>query len=253
MSSNRLRERLARGDTAIGGWCSIGSPLTTELLATAGLDYVCIDLQHGASGSDTLVAQLLAVSRTPATPVVRVPANDAAWIGKALDLGAEAVIVPMVEDVDAAARAAAACRYPPAGVRSFGPTRARLFLNEHPTDVVNRQVQCFVMIETVLGVERAAAITATEGVDGVYVGPSDLAVSIGAAPGSADDELEKLIESVRRACIDNGVVAGIHAMDGADARRRIEQGFSMVTVGTDAGLFRAAITRAMREARGEEA
>jgi 4-hydroxy-2-oxoheptanedioate aldolase len=253
VSTNRLRERLAGGHTALGGWCSTGSPITAEILATEGFDYVCIDCQHGLAGADALLPALLAVGRTGATPVVRVPSNDAAWIGRVLDAGAEAVIVPLVDDAPSAARAAAACRYPPQGVRSYGPTRSRLFLNELPVDAVNREVQCFVMIESIDAVRQAAAICATPGIDGIYVGPADLAVSCGLAPGTSDDALEKAIESVRVACLDAGIVPAIHTSNGDEARRRIEQGFSMATVGTDAALFRLAAAQHLRAARGANA
>jgi 4-hydroxy-2-oxoheptanedioate aldolase len=237
----------------VGGWCSTGSPITAEILATEGFDYVCIDFQHGAAGPEALVATLLAVSRTEATPVVRVPANDPAWIGRALDAGAEAVIVPLVEDASVAALAAAACRYPPRGVRSYGPTRSRLFLNQLPPHEVDEQVQCFVMIETIGAVREAAAICATPGVDGIYVGPSDLAISCGFAPGSTNHDLEEAIESVRLACVDANIVAGIHTSNGNEARRRLEQGFALVTVGTDAALFRLAAAQHLSTARGARA
>jgi 4-hydroxy-2-oxoheptanedioate aldolase len=253
VTTNRLRELLARGEVAFGGWCSSGSPITTEILATEGYDYVCVDLQHGVAGPDTLLPTLLAMGRTGATPVVRVATNDEAAIGRALDLGAEAIIVPMIDDPDAATRAAAACRYPPLGVRSYGPTRSRLFLNQSSTDEVDRQVQCFVMIETRAAVEQAAAICASPGIDGVYVGPADLALSYGRTPGStgADSDVEKAIESVRLACLDAGIVPAIHTANGVEARRRIAQGFAMATVGTDTGHFRTVVAQQLRLARGD--
>jgi 4-hydroxy-2-oxoheptanedioate aldolase len=230
----------------IGGWCSTGSVHVAELLDGAGFDYVCVDCQHGLSGggADALPA-LVGVRRS--TPVVRVPSNDAGWIGRALDAGAHAVIVPMVNTADEAAGAARACRYAPDGARSWGTNRSSL---RGTPRQVNALVQCLVMIESREGVEAADAICATPGVDGVYLGPADLAVSMGLAPGGADEELEKAIERVRLACGDAGIVAGIQATSGDDARRRIEQGFDMVTVATDVGLLRDALASALRTARG---
>lgn len=249
MSTNRLRAHLAAGGSAVGGWCSSGSPAMAETLAVAGFDYVCVDAQHGFVGSDSLLPCLYAIARTGATPVVRVPSADAAWIGRALDAGAEAVIVPMVDDADTAARAVAACRYAPEGTRSYGPIRARLFLNEAPPDEVNRQVQCFVMVESASAVERVDDIAGVSGVDGIYVGPADLAVSMGLLPGSRDAGLEAAIERVRGACAAAGVVAAIHATDGAEARRRLDQGFAMATCGTDLGLFRTCVADQLKTAR----
>jgi 4-hydroxy-2-oxoheptanedioate aldolase len=229
----------------IGAWCSTGSVHVAELLDAAGFDYVCVDCQHGLSGggADALPA-LLGVRRS--VPVVRVPSNDGGWIGRALDTGAHAVIVPMVASADDARRAARACRYAPDGVRSWGTNRSSL--SGTPAEV-NAAVACYVMVETREAVDCADAIAATAGVDGIYLGPADLAVSMGSAPGGGDDDVEKAIERVRVACADAGIVAGIQANGGEDARRRVDQGFDMVTVATDVALLRAALADALRTAR----
>jgi 4-hydroxy-2-oxoheptanedioate aldolase len=230
------------GVTLVGGWCSSGSPVMAEVLDRAGFDFVCVDAQHGFTAD--LPATLLGVQR--ATPAVRVPANDPAWIGRALDAGAEIVIVPMVDDPDAAGRAAAACRYPPDGSRSFGTNRSRL--TGPPADV-NASIRLLVMIETAAGVERAAEICAVGGVDGVYLGPADLAVGMGLPPGGDDDRLEVALGSVREACARAGVLAGIHCADPADAPSRADQGFDLVTVGTDVGLLRSAAAAGLAAVR----
>lgn len=229
----------------IGAWCSTGSVHVAEVLDAAGFDYVCVDCQHGLSGggADALTA-LIGVRAS--VPVVRVPSNDAGWIGRALDIGAHAVIVPMVSSADDAARAARACRYAPDGVRSWGTNRSSLAGT--PADV-NGAVSCYVMVETRAGLECVDAIAATPGVNGIYLGPADLAVSMGFAPGGGADDVEKAIERVRVACADAGIVAGIQADGGSDARRRVEQGFDMVTVATDVALLRGALTDALRTAR----
>lgn len=229
--------------TLVGGWCSSGSPLLAEMLSRAGFDYVCVDAQHGFDAD--LAVALLGVRE--ATPAVRVAANDTALIGRALDAGAEIVIVPMVGDAAAAAAAAAACRYPPAGVRSFGNNRSRLAGS--PSEV-NDQVRLLVMIETPDAVARAAEICAIPGVGGVYLGPADLAVGLGLPPGTDDPALDEALDEVRAACADAGVLAGIHCTSGTDARRRVDQGYDLVTVGTDVGLLRAAAADALRTARG---
>ena len=181
--------------------------------------------------------------------------NDTGDIGKVLDAGAEAVIVPMVNSRAEAELAAAACRYAPEGVRSFGPVRSGLFLGNDPTNV-NRQVACLVMIETITAVEVADAICSTPGVDGVYVGPADLAVSMGLVPSlgpASSKEHDDAVETIRLACERAGIMAGIHTGGGAQARARLDQGFNMVTLATDTVLLRAAAGTELAIARGDDA
>lgn len=255
MSQNLLRQRFAEGGSAIGGWCTTPSAFNAEVLALTGFDYVCVDCQHGLIGYDALVPLLGAISRTPATPVVRVPFNHTPWMGQAFDAGAEAVIVPMVNSREDAERAAAACRYAPQGIRSFGPVRAGMYLNQATPAEVNEQVMCFVMIETVQAVENAEEICSTPGVDGVYLGPADLAISMGFAFGR--EELPaahaEAMEHVRAACESAGIIAGTHTGGGADAFKAIESGFRMATVSTDAAIFKSAAAAHLLRARGEDA
>jgi 4-hydroxy-2-oxoheptanedioate aldolase len=227
----------------------MGSPFAAELLGSAGYDYVCVDLQHGLSDFELGWQLVQALRGTSATPVVRVPFNHTPWPGKAFDAGAEAVIVPMVNSRADAEQAAAACRYAPEGVRSFGPVRAGLLLGDDPPEV-NRAVACFVMIESVRAVEAADAICSTPGVDGIYIGPADLSVSMCgslAAMGSA--EHRDAIETVRRACAANGTVAGIHTSGGVQARSFADAGFQMCTLSTDASLLRSIARSELAAAR----
>jgi 4-hydroxy-2-oxoheptanedioate aldolase len=254
VTTNRLLEGFRDGRAAVGGWCVTGSPLSAELFAAEGFDYLCADCQHGVMSYDAMVPVLQAVARTQITPVVRVARNDTGEIGKVLDAGAEAVIVPMVNSRAEAEMAAAACRYAPDGVRSFGPVRSGLFLGNDPA-TVNRQVACLVMIETIRAVEVADAICSTPGVDGIYVGPADLAVSMGLVPSlgfPSQKEHEDAIETVRIACERAGILAGIHTGGGAQARARIDQGFDMATVATDAALLRTTARAELAIARGDD-
>lgn len=256
MTTNRLRQLIAEGGRAIGGWCTTPSALNAETLGRLGYDYVCVDCQHGLIGYDAMWPLLSAISGTGATPIVRVPFNHTPWMGRALDAGAEAVVVPMVNSREDAERAAAACRYAPEGVRSFGPVRAGLHLNDGATPAeVNRQVMCLVMIETVQAVEAAEEICATPGVDGVYVGPADLAISMGVQFGHEPLPAAhaEAIDHVATVCAANGIVAGIHTGGGSDARAALERGFQMATVGTDAGIFRRAAATELAAARGDDA
>jgi 4-hydroxy-2-oxoheptanedioate aldolase len=245
-----LRERLSGGTTAFGGWCTMGSSFGAELLGSSGFDYVCVDLQHGLSDFELGWQLVQALRGTGASPIVRVPFNHTPWPGKAFDAGAEAVVVPMVNSRADAEAAVAACRYAPEGVRSFGPVRSGLVLGDDPV-AVNRTVLCLVMIESVRAVEAADAICSTPGVDGVYIGPADLSVSMCgslAAMGSA--EHAGAIETVRHACARNGVTAGIHTGGGAQARAYADAGFAMCTIATDAALLRSVARAELEIARG---
>ncbi len=236
-----LRAKLEAGGPAIGLWASIPSPLTAEAAALAGPDYVVADQQHGALDPGTLMAMLLAIAGAGCTPLVRVARNEPFAIGQALDLGAHGVIVPMVESGEEAARAVAACRYAPGGIRSFGALRAGA--GERPL--------CLVMIETRAGLERAAEIAATPGLDGVYVGPSDLALSLGLQP-TLRLEHPPVLEAlavIHAACADAGIVAGVHCLAAEDVPAQSER-FGMVTAGADALHLQGALAAALRTARG---
>ena len=250
MTTNRLREKLEQGQVALGGWCSTASPFAAEILGETGYDYVCIDTQHGLIHYDAMWPMLQAVRGTGATPIVRVPVNRTEWLGKALDAGAEAVIVPMVNTREEAELAAAGCRYAPVGVRSYGPTRAAGLLGSDP-ETVNGQVMCLVMIETVTALENVEAICSTPGVDGVYIGPADLAISLGvplAEMGVAPAHVDA-IARIKAVCLARGRFIGIHTGGGSQARAYAEQGFQMCTVGTDASIFRATVRDHLEAAR----
>lgn len=243
--SNRLRAILESGRTAVGLSCHTGDPHVAETLAMAGFDYLYLDQQHSVGGLASPVEMLRATARTGTTALVRVAANDPVLIGRALDAGAEGVIVPNVESAEDARRAAAAAHYPPLGVRSWGPTRSAYGLGPDPS-TVNGQVLCLVMIETAEGVARAEEITAVPGVRGVYVGPGDLAVSFGLDPvtGPRDERHRAAVAGIIAACATAGIAAGITGNPVAETGR----GFRMVTAGSDVGFLEAGLAAA-RSAR----
>ncbi|GAA2864341.1 hypothetical protein GCM10010472_22030 [Pseudonocardia halophobica] len=244
---NRLRGILESAGTAVGLACHTGDPHVAETLAMAGFDYLYLDQQHSVGGLASPVEMLRATARTGTTALVRVAANDPVLIGRALDAGAEGVIVPNVESAEAARQAAAAVHYPPVGVRSWGPTRSAYGLGPDPT-TVNGQVLCLVMIETAEGVARAKEITAVPGVHGVYVGPGDLAVSLGLDPvtGPRDESHRAAVAEIVAACATAGIAAGITG----DPTIEADRGFRMVTAGSDVGFLKAglAAARARRDA-----
>jgi 4-hydroxy-2-oxoheptanedioate aldolase len=231
-----LRSDLRGGGPAVGLWASIPSSLTAEAAAAAGADYVVVDQQHGAVDQTLLMAMLQAIAGSGAAPLVRVAANDPWVIGNALDLGAAGVIVPMVEDGEQAALAVSSCRYAPEGRRSFGALRGG---EDGPL--------CLVMVETRAGVERVEEIAATPGLDGIYIGPSDLALSLGLEPTLRLEHpaVMEAIERVRAACERRGVICGLHCLAAEDATRFVGSGFALVTAGGDLLYLRQALASAV--------
>lgn len=247
-----LNSRWHGGDTTLGMWLMTSGPDTAEALALMEFDYVCVDQQHGLIGDADALAILRALRTSTATPIVRVPGNDAATIGRALDAGALGVIVPMVNSADEARRAVAACRYAPSGTRSFGPTRASQVHGADYATRANDEVSCIPMIETVEAIEHLDEILAVDGVDAAYIGPTDLGVSMGLGPGvdHDDDGFRAALQAVLDGCAHHGVVPGIHATPEL-AAQRVDQGFRMVTVAVDYRLLQAAARDALAQVRPE--
>ena len=231
-----LRERWKRGEPTLGAWCTIPSSWTAEVAARSGHDWVCIDTQHGLIGYDVMLPMLQAVSAGGAPSFVRVPWNEPGAIMKALDAGAGGVIVPMVNSVEEAKAAVASSRYPPSGIRSMGPIRAR------DVDSDWRHPICVVMIETVQAVARARDILAVPGIDAVFVGPNDLAVSAGldSSYEGRDPEHRRLIEAIADAAKATGVAAGIMCGSAEVALQWYQGGFVMLGLQSDTRLLAAA-------------
>jgi len=252
--ANQLRDRWAGGGTALGAWISLRDPIIAETAASLGFDYVCIDLQHGLNDYDGMANALAAMAGSGATPLVRVPWNEPGIIGRALDAGAAGVIIPMVNSVDEARRAADACHYWPAGTRSFGPITVGARGGFGGIDAANEQVLCIPMIETREAVEQIDEILGVPGISAVYVGPADLAITYGLRPGldQSDGDWNAAIAKVVASCAAHDVIAGVHSAAPLAAKRG-QQGFRMITVTSDLGSVAAgfgADLTASREATG---
>jgi 4-hydroxy-2-oxoheptanedioate aldolase len=249
---NQLKVAWAEDRTAFGLWMTVPGSVGAEILAGAGVDYVCVDQQHGVIDYDSMVPMFQAIRAEGPAPITRVLSNDPFLIMKALDAGAWGVIVPLVNNAEDAARAVSACRYPPQGMRSYGPVRAARVIGSRDPQELGGEVLCLVMVETREGLERVEEIAATPGLDGIYIGPSDLALSLGLPPtlDVTEDNHVKAVGRIREACHRNGIAAGIHSASGEWARKHAEAGFDMVTVATDATLLRAAALRELTIARG---
>jgi 4-hydroxy-2-oxoheptanedioate aldolase len=257
-SVNPLLELWRSGKPSLGGWSTTADPQIVEYLATCGFDEICIDQQHGLAHSSNLAGLFRSIELHGAAPTTRVPANDFAAIGKALDVGAVAIVVPMVGSAEEAARAAAACHYPPRGGRSVGPLRGPLLRASKRLEGLD-EAACVVMVETAEGLRNVDEIAATPGVDSIYIGPGDLGLGLGMSAWSDDwtkDEAAThadAIAAVLAACRRHGVAPGIHTGDGVTAHRYLEQGFLMVTVANELGLITNGGRAELALARGEVA
>jgi 4-hydroxy-2-oxoheptanedioate aldolase len=223
-----------RADTqTIGCWLSLANPYSAEALSQLGFDWVCIDLQHGLIDYTDLVTMLPAISTSDATPIVRVPWNEPYEIMKAQ-------------------QAVMSCRYPPDGFRSFGPIRGALYGGRGYAVEANNQIACIAMIETAEGREKAEEIITTPGLDGVYIGPADLALSMG-LPAMGDQPQPEHLQEVQRLlalCKKHGVAAGIHTGGIEYTQKYLELGFNFVTLGSDSGHMTKHAAKELAAARG---
>lgn len=247
-----LRRKWAAGEAALGAFATIPSAFSIELMCVPGLDYVCIDQQHGLIDYTNMLDMMRAAELHDVIPFTRVPANESWMIGKAFDAGIQGVIVPMVNNRTEAQKAVAACRYGVGNTRSYGPLRASMVMNSRDVSVVGDQVLCFVMVETREGVENVEEIASTPGLDGIYIGPADLALGLGLPPDLDKQEPEHVaaVEKILRACQKNAIVPGIQCGSGKAARAQVERGFRMVTYFKDSAALTVAAEQDLVIARG---
>lgn len=247
-----LRERWAAGDETLGLWLSLPSFVSAEIAARESVDYVCIDNQHGVNDYLATASMLQAIELAGGTPIVRVPWNEPGIIGKMLDAGAHGVVVPMVNTREQAEAVVRSVRYAPEGSRSWGPVMAgmrhadnRSWADEH--------IAVVPMIETVEAISNLDDILTVPGVDAIYVGPADLAVSLGLGPygNDGDPTFDGALATIVDACRRHDVVPGIHATGPLTPVRR-EQGFRMITVTSDALAMRAGFASELAAARGDD-
>ena len=252
MRANRVKELWHQGKPAIVGWLSSADNYVAEVMANAGFDALVLDMQHGMGiGVDRATACLQAISTTDTVPMVRVPWNEPAYIQYVLDAGAYGVIVPLVNTAEEATKAGGACRYPPLGYRSVGPNRVNLYAGPDYFEHANDELICLVMIEHIDAVARLEEIAAAPGIDGFYIGPADLAASMGLPPGigSRDPRHADACQRVLDVATARGLVAGIHCARPEEAVRRFAQGFRFCPVGSDVGFVTAGARGALQSCR----
>jgi len=239
LPANPLKRALRERRHQIGLWSMLASPVATEIAAGSGFDFLVLDMEHAPNELTAIRDQLQAMQGSAAAPVVRPPWNDTVVFKRLLDVGAQNFVVPMVQDADDARRAVAATRYPPRGVRGVAvATRANRF--GRVTDYLQRasdEICVHVQIETRAALANLEAIAAVDGVDGLFIGPSDLAADFGQLGNSAHLEVRRAIDdAIARICA-TGKVAGILAPIEADARHWLALGATFVAVGSDLGVL----------------
>ncbi len=251
MRANGVREIWAAGGNVVNGWLEIPHGIATEAMVQGGWDSLTVDLQHGLVHYDTAVGMLQAISTSAITPLARVPWNEPGIIMKMLDAGCFGVICPMIDDRAECERFVRACRYPPSGYRSFGPTRATWYAGADYWRNADEAVITFAMIETAGAIRNLDEILATPGLDAIYVGPADLALALGEEP-QGDPTSEATLEQIQRiadAAAQRGVIAGIHTSSPTGAKRMFARGYRFCTVQADTVLLANAARAAVADAK----
>lgn len=243
MRENKIRHLLHEGKPILNAWLSIPSGYLAEGAGHQGFDAVTVDLQHGMIGYETAITMFQAISSTPAIPLVRAQSREAEGIMHLLDAGAYGVICPMISTRAQAEAFVAACRYPPHGSRSFGPARGKLYGGKDYFDAANGEIMVIPMIETAEALANIDDILSVEGVDMIYVGPNDLALDLGERPGAElqNGKTQQAIAHILSRAKAVGMPTGIFCSDGALAKRRIKEGFHLVTPNNDFNTLMAAM------------
>jgi len=249
MRPNLWLDAIRGGKVALGAWLSNPSTINAEIIGGVGFHYVVIDTQHGAIDYSAMLPMLQVLSIGTSTPIVRVATCDPGHIGKALDAGARAVIVPMVNDRSTCELALSYARYAPEGVRSYGPTRAKLVEGSDYFQNSANEISVIPMIETVEAMRNIDDILGVPRVEAIYVGPNDLSISLGISPDTDDPRLDEAMLEIVAGCRRNGVIPGVHA-SAALSEKRMEQGFGMVTVSADVVALRKQVGEDLATARG---
>ncbi len=253
MRKNHLKELWRAGKPATMAWLSTADTYVAETLGAAGFDALVLDMQHGMTiGPDRAGLWLQAVGNTGAVPVVRVPWNEPVYIQWALDAGASGVIVPLVNDLEEAAKAGGACRYPPQGFRSVGPNRVTLAAGADYIEHANEEVVCLVMVEDIRTVGRVEELAKAPGIDGFYIGPSDLAQTMGVPQASwrINQDHARACQRVLDVARAHKLVAGIHCWNAQEAAQRQKQGFVFCPAMMDISALKAGADAALAIVRG---
>jgi 4-hydroxy-2-oxoheptanedioate aldolase len=251
-----LARRLRAGETVYAAWCTLASPIVAETIAREGFAAVVLDIQHGLWDTASIIAGVGALHHAGSAPVVRVPLNDFAFVSRALDFGAEAIIAPMINSADDARRFASVAKFPPLGERSWGPQRAMTLQGKMATVDYLREANdgtlTLAMIETPAALASVDAIAATPGIDALFIGPYDLSTAL--SGGKAQDvqapEVERAIDQICAAAKKAGKIPGIYCGNAARARDMAKRGFKFITIGSDLGILREGAAAQVKALKG---
>ncbi len=251
MRENQLRKIWKSGGAVVNGWLAIANSFSAETMAHQGWDSLTVDLQHGMVDYQAMVCMLQAISTTPTVPVVRVPWLEPGILMKALDAGAYGVICPMVNTREDAQKLVAYTHYAPRGTRSFGPVRALLYGGADYPQHANDTIVTFAMIETAAALDNLDDILSVEGLDAIYIGPSDLSLALGCTPtfDDLDPRAAEAVDHILARAKAHGVIAGIHNGTPEAALQRIAKGFQFVTISSDARLMAAGAQQVVAKMR----
>lgn len=242
---NPIVEKLRRGDVVVGGWLSFAGSHVAELMGRLPFDWVALDWEHGAMNPESIEQMLQALHSARMPSLVRIPEHSLVHGHQSLDMGAGGIIVPMVNSAAQARESVAALRFPPQGRRSVGLGRWRMVMEPDPT-TANQEVAVILMIENAAAVEQIEEILSVEGMDAFFVGPTDLAASLGGDAAKVEQAIERVIQAGRR----RGVPGGIHAHTADQARGRIGQGFQFIALSEAGLLIQQAAGELLRQLRG---
>ena len=255
MRANRIKQIWRDGKCVTLGWLSVPNSFTAEVMARQGFDALCVDLQHGLNELSNLLPMMQAISQTDTVPVVRVPWNDPATIMKVLDFGAYGVLVPLINTAEDAAKAVAACRYPPVGMRSSGPVRAVHYGGSDYVAKANDEIVIMAMIETKEGIANLDEICATPGLEAVYIGPADLSFALGLPPGpdKTDPVHMATCDKIRDAAHKHGIKACMHCASAAFAAGAVKRGFDLIMLTSDLASMIAGVRRQLDDLKAATA
>jgi len=251
MRPNRVKELWREDKPAFGVWLSACSAFLTEHVAAVGFDWLLVDAEHSAVDMQTMVQMFQAISTADSVPLARVSWNDPVQIKRVLDGGAYGVVIPWVNNEDEARQAVSACRYPPDGQRGFGPWRAALYGVKDYVQQANEEISCIIQIETVGAVEKIHEILSVPGIDGVMIGPADLAMDMGLPPRAdhPDPDHKALCNRVLEACQEHGIMPGIFTSGPEEGARRALEGWRFLPVGSDIQFTLQGAIGALRKVR----
>ncbi len=254
MRKNKLKELFKAGKPIINSWLAVPSSFSAEVMANQGWDSITIDMQHGLIDYPNAVSMLQAISTTETTPMARVNWNEPGQIMKIIDAGCYGVICPMVSNRKEAEKFVQACLYPPKGYRSFGPIRASIYGGSDYAKHADKEILKLAMIETKEALEKLDEILDTPNLDGIYIGPADLSLAVGEEPGfdkpentKAFKEIIRILESAKK----RGLIAGLHNGTPEYAKKMLDKGFDLVTVGSDSRYIASGAKTDLEKLKGK--